>query len=90
MPDGLHHSKPANTNESIEVLLRLVMRQIACSALRKTKTSHVAGLCLRLICFYPQQDSNLRFCLRRATLYPLSYGGLLLNRKTESPKTQAL
>jgi hypothetical protein len=24
---------------------------------------------------YPQQDSNLRFRLRRPTLYPLSYGG---------------
>ena len=24
----------------------------------------------------PQQDSNLRFRLRRAALYPLSYGGL--------------
>ncbi len=24
----------------------------------------------------PQQDSNLRLCLRRATLYPLSYGGV--------------
>ena len=24
---------------------------------------------------YPRQDSNLCFCLRRATLYPLSYGG---------------
>lgn len=23
----------------------------------------------------PQQDSNLRTCLRRAVLYPLSYGG---------------
>lgn len=23
----------------------------------------------------PQQESNLRLCLRRATLYPLSYGG---------------
>ena len=23
----------------------------------------------------PRQDSNLRFCLRRAALYPLSYGG---------------
>ncbi len=26
----------------------------------------------------PRQDSNLRFRLRRATLYPLSYGGALL------------
>ena len=23
----------------------------------------------------PRQDSNLRTCLRRAVLYPLSYGG---------------
>ncbi len=27
----------------------------------------------RALC--PQQDSNLCLCLRRATLYPLSYGG---------------
>jgi hypothetical protein len=25
----------------------------------------------------PRQDSNLRPCLRRAVLYPLSYGGLM-------------
>lgn len=25
---------------------------------------------------YPQQESNLCLCLRRATLYPLSYGGI--------------
>jgi hypothetical protein len=27
---------------------------------------------------YPRQESNLRFCLRRATLYPLSYEGVLV------------
>ena len=26
-------------------------------------------------CECPRQDSNLRACLRRAPLYPLSYGG---------------
>jgi hypothetical protein len=26
---------------------------------------------------YPHRDSNAGFCLRRATLYPLSYGGFL-------------
>ncbi len=30
----------------------------------------------------PQQDSNLRLCLRRATLYPLSYGGVCLHCTT--------
>ena len=29
----------------------------------------------RSLAVYPQQDSNLRFWLRRPTLYPLSYGG---------------
>ena len=30
---------------------------------------------VRKIVWYPRQDSNLRFRLRRAALYPLSYGG---------------
>lgn len=38
-------------------------------ALRK-RDQHIRGR------RYPQQDSNLRFRLRRPTLYPLSYGGL--------------
>jgi hypothetical protein len=29
---------------------------------------------------YPHRDSNAGFCLRRATLYPLSYGGCILSR----------
>ena len=28
-----------------------------------------------LVGVYPHEDSNLSLCLRRAALYPLSYGG---------------
>jgi two-component system, OmpR family, phosphate regulon response regulator PhoB len=36
-----------------------------------------------LLC--PRQDSNLRFRLRRPTLYPLSYGGFLAGSLTNAP-----
>ena len=39
----------------------------------KSKTNRVCAGSFSFKC--PQQESNLRLCLRRATLYPLSYGG---------------
>ena len=38
----------------------------------------LVGLC-------PRQDSNLRPCLRRAVLYPLSYGGRRPDEGLERP-----
>jgi hypothetical protein len=34
----------------------------------------------------PRQDSNLRTCLRRAVLYPLSYGGQGRGNSTAPPE----
>ncbi len=37
--------------------------------------SYAGALCLDTSQWRPRQDSNLRHRLRRAVLYPLSYGG---------------
>ena len=45
--------------------------------------------CGALYLLRPRQDSNLRFRLRRAALYPLSYGGQYGQLRCE-PTPQAL